>query len=60
MAAIPNFAEEDAKRRNRERESLIGEQGRIVNRLKATLARLGIHGFNPKLKNAVESLEDLR
>jgi transposase len=60
MAAIPTFAEEDAKRPSRERESLVGEQGRIVNRMKATLARLGIRSFNPKLKNAAESLEDLR
>ena len=58
MAAIPTFAEEDAKRPSRERESLVGEQGRIVNRMKATLARLGIRSFNPKLKNAAESLED--
>jgi transposase len=60
MAAVPTFAEEDAKRPSRERESLVGEQGRIVNRMKATLARLGIRSFNPKLKNAAESLEDLR
>ena len=60
MAAIPTFAEEDAKRPSRERESLVGEQGRIVNRMKATLARLGIRSFNPKLKNAAESLKDLR
>jgi transposase len=60
MAAIPTFAEEDAKRPSRERESLVGEQGRIVNRMKATLARLGIRSFNPKLKNAAGSLEDLR
>jgi transposase len=56
MAAIPTFAEEDAKRPSRERESLVGEHGRIVNRMKATLARLGIRNFNPKLKNAVDHL----
>jgi transposase len=60
MAAIPTFAEEDAKRPSRERESLVGEQGRIVNRMKATLTRLGIRSFNPKLKKAAESLKDLR
>jgi hypothetical protein len=37
-----NSAEEDAKRPNRERECLVGERTRIVNRIKATLARLGI------------------
>ena len=48
MVAIPTLAQEDAKRPNRERESLVGEQSRIVNRMKAALARLGIRGFNPK------------
>src|SRR6202030_3801297 len=37
-----------------------GEQSRIVNRMKAALARLGIRGFNPKLKKAVERLDGLR
>jgi transposase len=52
MVAIPTINDEDAKRPNRERESLVGEQSRIINRIKATLARLGIRGFNPKLKKA--------
>ena len=39
MVAIPTLAQEDAKRPNRERESLVGEQSRIVNRMKAALAR---------------------
>src|SRR5436189_3687249 len=60
MVAIPTLAQEDAKRPNRERESLVGEQSRIVNRMKAALARLGIRGFNPKLKKAVERLDSLR
>ena len=59
MVAIPTLAQEDAKRPNRERESLVSEQSRIVNRMKAALARLGIRGFNPKLKTAVERLEGL-
>ena len=58
--AIPTLSEEDAKRPNRERESLVGEQSRLVNRMKATLVRLGIRGFNPKLKAAAERLEALR
>jgi transposase len=49
MVAIPTIGDEDAKRPNRERESLVGEQTRIVNRMKAALSRLGIRGFNPKL-----------
>src|ERR1700686_5452971 len=60
MVAIPTTKDEDAKRPNRERESLIGEQTRIVNRMKAALIRLGVRGFNPKLKKAAGRLEDLR
>jgi transposase len=60
MCAIPSSAEEDAKRPHRERETLVGEKTTIINRIKATLARLGIRSFNPKLKKAPERLEDLR
>jgi transposase len=60
MVAIPTIKEEDAKRPNRERDSLIGERSRIVNRMKAALVRLGIRGFNPKLKRAAERLDGLR
>ena len=60
MVVIPTIKDEDAKRPNRERESLVGEQTRIVNRMKAALVRLGIRGFNPKLKKAARRLEDLR
>src|SRR5215475_12485186 len=59
MCAIPTFTEEDGKRPSRERETLIGEQTTIINRIKATLARLGIRSFNPKLKKAPERLEHL-
>src|SRR6516165_2788279 len=47
MVAIPTLAEEDAKRPSRERESLVGERTRIINRMKAALIRLGICGFKP-------------
>src|SRR6266516_2818227 len=57
---VPSIKDEDAKRPNREHESLVGEQSRIVNRMKAALIRLGIRGFNPKLKKAVERLDGLR
>jgi transposase len=50
MAAIPTIEEEDAKRPNREREKLVGERTRTVNRIKATLARFGIHTFKPTLR----------
>ena len=60
MVAIPTLTEEDAKRPNRERESLVAERNRIINRIKATMARLGIRGFKPMLKKAAERLEALR
>src|SRR5215208_3690080 len=60
MAAVPTLEEEDARRPNREREGLVGERTRIVNRVKAGLARLGIRGFKPTLRNAAERLETLR
>src|SRR5437660_245623 len=60
MVAVPTIEDEDAKRPNRERENLVGEQNRIVNRMKATLSRLGIRGFNPKLKKATDRLQGLR
>ena len=41
MAAIPTIEDEDARRPSRERQSLVKECTRIVNRVKAGLARLG-------------------
>ena len=60
MAAIPSVDEEDARRPNRERERLVKEATRLVNRLKAALARWGVRGFNPKLRGAIGKLEGLR
>jgi transposase len=60
MAAVPTSAEEDAKRPHRERETLVGEQTTIINRIKSTLARLGIRNFNPKLKQAPDRIEHVR
>ena len=60
MVQIPSLEEEDAKRPNRERESLVGERTRIVNRMKSLLARLGIRDFNPALRKAPEHLATLR
>lgn len=60
MAAIPTIEEEDARRPNREHESLAGERTRIVNRIKATLARLGIRNFKPSLRKAPEHIQALR
>jgi transposase len=60
MVQIPSLEEEDAKRPNRERESLVGERTRIVNRMKSLLARLGIRDFKPTLRKAPEHLATLR
>jgi len=60
MAAIPTLEQEDAKRPTRERENLVGEQTRLINRIKSCLVRFGIRGFKSKLRKAAERLEALR
>ncbi|RJT19065.1 IS110 family transposase, partial [Mesorhizobium waimense] len=60
MVAVPTLEEEDARRPSRERESLVSERTRIINRMKAILAWLGIRSFNPKLRKAVQRLDGLR
>jgi transposase len=60
MVAIPTMEEEDARRPNRERESLVNERSRIINRMKSALARLGIRGFKAHLRKAPERLAGLR
>jgi transposase len=59
MAAIPT-AEEDACRPTRERETLVRERTRVVNRIKSTLIRFGIRSFKVKLRQARQALEALR
>ena len=60
MAAIPTVEEEDARRPSRERDSLVAEKTRIVNRVKAILARFGIRSFKPTLRKAAAKLETIR
>jgi len=60
MVAVPTLEEEDAKRPSRERENLVGERTRIINRMKSALVRLGIRGFKPELRRAPQHLERLR
>src|SRR5271169_5788059 len=52
MVAVPSIEEEDAKRPIRERDSLVVERTRLVNRMTSRLALHGIRGFNVKLKKA--------
>ena len=49
LVATPTLEEADGRRPNRERENLVGERTRIVNRMKACLARLGIRNFKSTL-----------
>ena len=60
MAAIPTIEEEEGRRPHRERESLVAERTRIINRMKGCLARLGIRGFKPTLQRATKLLPTLR
>jgi transposase len=60
MVAIPTAEEEDAKRPHRERGNLVTEQTRIVNQVRAILARFGIRTFRPTLRKAAEKLDGLR
>jgi transposase len=59
MVAIPTVEEEDARRPNREREKLVSERTRIVNRMKGCLARFGLRTFKPTLRKAPELLATL-
>src|SRR6266851_2144273 len=59
MVAIPTIEEEDARRPNRERQNLVTEQTRIVNRMKSCLARFGVRNFKPTLRKAPERLATL-
>jgi len=56
MVAIPTLEEENAKGPTRERESLVRERTRIVNRIKSALTRLGIRRFKPELRKAPQRL----
>jgi transposase len=60
MVAIPTIAQEDARRPNREHQTLVQEQTRVVNRMKATLVRFGIRNFNIKLRKARDHVATLR
>jgi transposase len=50
----------DARRPSREREALVGECTRLINRMKRALARLGVCDFNLNLRKAPQRLAGLR
>ena len=51
IVRVPSPAQEDARRVNRERDRLIGEQTAHTNRLKALLQQRGIAGGNPRQRD---------
>src|SRR5690348_4805306 len=60
MVRPPSSAEEDERRLTREREALVIERTRHVNRIKGLLATQGVFGFEPMRKNHRRQLEQLR
>ena len=56
LARAPSVAEEDAKRRHRERERLIKERGAHTNRIKALLHGQGIRDVDPLAKRFLSAL----
>jgi transposase len=60
MVAVPTMQQEDDRRPGRERDALVAERTRIINRLKAAMAWLDVRGFKPQLRSAPAKLESLR
>ncbi len=60
VVRVPSVDEEDFKRLHRERQQLVKERTRHVNRIKALLAGQGIYGFQPRRADAVARLAELR
>ena len=60
MVAVPSIEAKDAKTPHRERAARSRECTRVINRMKSTLARLGIRSFKPDLKKVAGRLDDLR
>jgi transposase len=60
MVPIPDEADEDERRRVREREDLVAERVSLVNRVGAVLATLGVRDYNPLRRDRRARLEALR
>jgi transposase len=60
MVAVPARAAEDGKRPLRERERLVGDATRLVNRIKGLLALHGVAKFNVRARTAPQRLAALR
>jgi transposase len=59
VVRVPTPEAEDARRLTREREALLQERVRHVNRVKALCALQGVYGFEPLRPRAAERLEGL-
>jgi len=60
MVPIPTEADEDERRRVRERDDLMAERVSLVNRIGAVLATLGVGDYNPLRRDRRTRLESLR
>src|ERR1700730_2669962 len=59
-AAIPDEADEEARRAHREREDLVRERRSILNKIDAILATLGVKGYRGLRSDRREQLALLR
>jgi transposase len=60
VVRVPTPEEEDARRPHRERQNLIKERGRHVNRIKGLCAQQGILDYEPMRADRHERLAELR
>jgi len=60
MVPIPAEADEDARRRVRERTELVSERVGLVNRIGAVLATLGAGEYNPLRRDRRQRLDELQ
>jgi len=60
MVPMPTEADEDARRRVRERAELVAERVGLVNRVSAILATLGAGEYNPLRRDRRQRLDELR
>jgi transposase len=60
VVRAPTPEEEDARRPHRERQNLINERGRHVNRIKGLCAQQGILGYEPMRADRHERLAELQ
>jgi transposase len=60
VVRVPTVEEEDARRPHRERQNLIKERGRHVNRIKGLCAQQGILDYEPMRADRRERLAELR